>query len=99
MEGPPLGPGGEDITWPDQVAPRGQKASSTRKIKPQTSNLKPQTFLHVEAKIVEIAEKCPIPLHSPPCLTPPSFALGTRLPPEVPPQSSKRYSLSSRVLP
>ena len=33
------GPGGEDITWPDQVAPRGRKASSTRKIKPQTSNL------------------------------------------------------------
>ena len=41
MEGPPLGPGGEDITWPDQVAPRGRKASSTRKIKPQTSNLLP----------------------------------------------------------
>ena len=40
MEGPPLGPGGEDITLPDQVAPRGRKASSTRKIKPQTSNLK-----------------------------------------------------------
>ena len=40
MEGPPLGPDGEDITWPDQVAPRGRKASSTRKIKPQTSNLK-----------------------------------------------------------
>ena len=39
MKGPPLGPGGEDITWPDQVAPRGQKASSTRKIKPQTSTL------------------------------------------------------------
>ena len=39
MEGPPLGPGGEDITWPDQVAPRGRKTSSTRKIKPQTSNL------------------------------------------------------------
>ena len=39
MEGLPLGPGGEDITWPDQVAPRGRKASSTRKIKPQTSNL------------------------------------------------------------
>ena len=38
MEGPPLGPGGEGITWPDQVAPRGRKASSTRKIKPQTSN-------------------------------------------------------------
>ena len=39
LGGPPLGPGGEDITWPDQVAPRGRKASSTRKIKPQTSNL------------------------------------------------------------
>ena len=39
MRGPPLGPGGEDITWPDQVAPRGRKASITRKIKPQTSNL------------------------------------------------------------
>ena len=38
MEGPPLGPGGEDITWPDQEAPRGRKASSTRKIKPQTSH-------------------------------------------------------------
>ena len=38
LEGPPLGPGGEDITWPDQVAPRGRKASSTRKIKPQTPN-------------------------------------------------------------
>ena len=42
MEGPPLGPGGEDITWPDQVAPRGRKASSTRKIKPQTSNQREQ---------------------------------------------------------
>ena len=40
--GPPLGPVGEDITWPDQVAPRGRKASSTSKIEPQTSNL----FLH-----------------------------------------------------
>ena len=39
MEGPPLGPGREDITWPDQAAPRGGKASSTRKIKPQNSNL------------------------------------------------------------
>ena len=28
-----------NITWPDQVAPRGRKASSTRKIKPKTSNL------------------------------------------------------------
>ena len=39
MKGPPLDPGWWDITWPDQVAPRGQKWSSTRKIKPQTSNL------------------------------------------------------------
>ena len=39
MEGPPLGAGGEDITWPNQVAPRGRKATSTRKIKPETSNL------------------------------------------------------------
>ena len=39
MRGPPLGPGEEDITWPDQVAPLGRKSSSTRKIKPQTSNL------------------------------------------------------------
>ena len=39
MEGPQLGPVGDDITCPDQVAPRGRKASSTRKIKPQTSNL------------------------------------------------------------
>ena len=39
MEGPPLGPGGEDITWPEEVAPGGRKASSTRKIKRQTSNL------------------------------------------------------------
>ena len=44
MEGPPLGPGGEDITWPDQVAPRGRKASSTRKIKPQTSNPQGRVF-------------------------------------------------------
>ena len=40
MKGPPIGPGGEDITSPDQVAPRGRRAPSTRMIKPQTSNLK-----------------------------------------------------------
>ena len=39
-EGPPHGHGGEDFTWPDQVAPRGRKASSTRNLKTQTSNLK-----------------------------------------------------------
>ena len=44
MKGPPLGPGGEDITWPNQVAPRGPKTSSTRKTKPQTSNLEPFTL-------------------------------------------------------
>ena len=42
MKGPPLGAGGEDITWRNQVAPRGRKASSTQNLKPQTSNLKPQ---------------------------------------------------------
>ena len=39
MKGPSLGPGGEDITWLQQVAPRGRKASSTRNLKSQTSNL------------------------------------------------------------
>ena len=38
MKDAPLGPGGEDITWPNQVAPRGQKASITNKMKSQTSN-------------------------------------------------------------
>ena len=51
MEGPPPGPVGEDITWPDQVAPRGPKASSTRKIKPQTSN--PKRGLHDVRSFIE----------------------------------------------
>ena len=38
MKAPPLGPDGEDITWPDQVAPRGRGAPSTGKLKPQISN-------------------------------------------------------------
>ena len=38
MKAPPLGPGGEDSTWPDQVATRGRNASSTRRVNPQTSN-------------------------------------------------------------
>ena len=42
LGGPPTRTGEEDISWPDQVAPRGRKASSTRKIRPQTSNGKPQ---------------------------------------------------------
>ena len=39
MKGPPLGAGGEDITWPDQVAPRGRMSLVPAK---QTSNLKPR---------------------------------------------------------
>ena len=42
MKAPLIGIGVEDITWPDQVVPRGRKASSTGDLKPQTSNLKPQ---------------------------------------------------------
>ena len=29
IKGPPLGPGLENITWPDQVAPPGRRAPST----------------------------------------------------------------------
>ena len=61
MEGPPLGRRGEDITWPNQVAPRGRKASSTRKIKPQTSNLLlligPQTFMSFSLVMPVIAQQ------------------------------------------
>ena len=39
MKGPTLGSGGEDITWPDQVATGGRRTSSIRNVKPQTSNL------------------------------------------------------------
>ena len=38
MKGPPLGPGGEDITWPNQVPPGAE-----RRLVPETSNLRPQT--------------------------------------------------------
>ena len=38
MKGPSSGAGGEDITWPDQMAPWSRKAPSTRNLKPQTSN-------------------------------------------------------------
>ena len=41
MKGPPLSSGGEDTTWPYQVAPRGRRTSSTRNLKPQISNLPP----------------------------------------------------------
>ena len=39
MKGPRLRPGGEEISPPAGGAPRGGKASSTRNLKPQTSNL------------------------------------------------------------
>ena len=39
MKGPQLDSSGEDITLPDQVAPGGQRAPSTRNLKPQNSNL------------------------------------------------------------
>ena len=40
MKDPPLGPSWEDITLPEQVAPRGRKVSSTQNHKPQTPNHK-----------------------------------------------------------
>ena len=40
MKGPPLGPVGEDITRPVQVAPGAE-----RRLVPANSNLKPQTHL------------------------------------------------------
>ena len=41
MKGPPLGPGGEPITWPDQMGPLGRRTSSTPENKPQTSRAHP----------------------------------------------------------
>ena len=58
MEGPPLGPGGEDITWPHQVAPRSRKASSTRKIKPQTSNLLSFVTLDLSSSLTTPRSSC-----------------------------------------
>ena len=43
MKHPPLGPGGEDITWPDQVAPRGRRTPSTQKFKILCSPLPPHS--------------------------------------------------------
>ena len=46
--GAPPGPCGKDVTWPDQVVPRGRKASSTRNQKRQ--NLKvPYSVVHHNA--------------------------------------------------
>ena len=48
MKPPPLGPGGDDITWPDQVAPRGRKMSSTRNVKPPVEwNLREGAVAHM----------------------------------------------------
>ena len=44
MEGPPLGLGKEDITWPDQVTPGAE-----RRLVPATSKLKPQTSFRTAA--------------------------------------------------
>ena len=47
MEGPPLEPG-EDITWPNQVAPGAE-----RRLVPTKSNLKPQTHDGIRARLME----------------------------------------------
>ena len=76
MEGPPLGPGGEDITSPDQVAPRGRKASSTRKIKPQTSNL--LHFFHTpNRRFHQFHCKIPFPFATSKAMSTHSFELDT----------------------
>ena len=60
MEGPSVGPVGEDITWPDKVAPRGRKASSTCKIKPQTSNLVLLTrFTYLQLALLQLRASDP----------------------------------------
>ena len=41
MKGPPLGPFGEDITWPDQAGPPGAE----ERLVPDKSNLKPQALI------------------------------------------------------
>ena len=43
MKASPISPGEKDITWPNQVAVQGRKASGTQK--PQTSNVKPECLL------------------------------------------------------
>ena len=48
MKSPPLGPAGEDITWPDQVAPWRRKASTTQTLKPR--NLKASS-LYLNARV------------------------------------------------
>ena len=84
MKGPPLGPGGKDITWPDQVASRGRNASSSRNHKPQTSNLKPPALQPAATASAGPATCRSAPLGLPwVCICVPS-PLGLRSPPALP---------------
>ena len=47
MKGPPLGPCGEEITWPDQVAPGAE-----RRLVPETPNFKPQTLIQSKYQFI-----------------------------------------------
>ena len=61
MKGCPLGPGGEDITWPDQVASRGRRTSSTQSIKAQTSNHTTQARKSVRCVLLVMGPNARIP--------------------------------------
>ena len=43
-KGPPLGAGGEEITWPDEVARWNRKASNTRHLKPENLKIQGQNL-------------------------------------------------------
>ena len=58
MKGPSLGPSGDDITWLDQVAPRGRKVSSTRNVKPQTCNL--MVSITAQVRVPSSSEVCTV---------------------------------------
>ena len=58
MKGPPLGLAGEDITWPDQVAPLGQRTPSSRNVEPQTSSLVPLCDLDLVLLKEVMAKNC-----------------------------------------
>ena len=69
MKGLPLGPCGEDITWPYQMAPRSRNTSSTRNLKPQTSNLYSSTYGVLGVRGGSFLFRAPFPL---------GFTLGCR---------------------
>ena len=50
MEGPQLGPGGEDITWPTRWPPGAE-----RRLVPAKSNLQPQTS-HEQVRVQAYAK-------------------------------------------